>query len=47
MSLLDQNWGASGNADEEIQDENQQGRQVKTDRQTNQLHHPVFFLFPI
>lgn len=29
MSLLDQNWGAGGNAEDEAQDENQQGRQVK------------------
>lgn len=28
MSLLDQNWGAGGNAEEEGQDENQQGRAV-------------------
>ena len=28
MSLLDQNWGASGNADDEAQDDNQTGRQV-------------------
>jgi hypothetical protein len=30
MSLLDQNWGTGGNADDEGQDENQQGRQVNT-----------------
>jgi hypothetical protein len=29
MSLLDQNWGAGGNAEDEAQDDNQQGRQVK------------------
>ena len=29
MSLLDQNWGAGGSAEDEGQDENQQGRQVK------------------
>lgn len=29
MSLLDQNWGAGGNADDEAQDDNQQGRPVK------------------
>ena len=29
MSLLDQNWGTGGSADEEVQDDNQQGRQVK------------------
>ncbi len=28
MSLLDQNWGAGGSADDEAQDDNQQGRQV-------------------
>jgi hypothetical protein len=28
MSLLDQNWGAGGNAEDETQDENQQGRPV-------------------
>ena len=28
MSLLDQNWGAGGNADDEAQDDNQQGRPV-------------------
>ncbi len=29
MSLLDQNWGAGGSADDEAQDDNQQGRQVR------------------
>ena len=28
MSLLDQNWGAGGSADDEAQDDNQTGRQV-------------------
>ncbi|CAF4797864.1 unnamed protein product, partial [Rotaria magnacalcarata] len=27
MSLLDQNWGAGGAADDEAQDDTQQGRQ--------------------
>lgn len=30
MSLLDQNWGAGGSADDEAQDDNQTGRQVIT-----------------
>ena len=29
MSLLDQNWGAGGSAEDEAHDENQQSRQVK------------------
>lgn len=29
MSLLDQNWGTGGNADDETQEDHQQGRQVK------------------
>jgi len=28
MSLLDQNWGGSGGADDEALDDNQHGRQV-------------------
>ena len=45
MSLLDQNWGAGGSADDEGQDDNQTGRQViiiidSVPSKTNQ-----FFLF--
>ena len=29
MSLLDQNWGGSGGADDEALDDNQHGKQVK------------------
>ncbi len=29
MSLLDQNWGTGGSADDEAQDDNQQGKQVR------------------
>jgi hypothetical protein len=29
MSLLDQNWGGLGSADDEALDDNQHGRQVK------------------
>ncbi|CAF1366338.1 unnamed protein product [Adineta steineri] len=32
MSLLDQNWGGAGGADDEAQDDNQQGRQIVTTR---------------
>ncbi|CAF3704081.1 unnamed protein product [Rotaria sp. Silwood1] len=32
MSLLDQNWGTGGSADDEAQDDNQQGRQITTSR---------------
>ncbi|CAF1540421.1 unnamed protein product, partial [Adineta steineri] len=32
MSLLDQNWGGAGGADDEGQDDNQQGRQIVTTR---------------
>jgi hypothetical protein len=35
MSLLDQNWGGLGGADDEALDDNQHGRQVKL----NLLYH--------
>jgi hypothetical protein len=31
MSLLDQNWGGTGDADDEALDDDQQGRQVKVE----------------
>lgn len=37
MSLLDQNWGGFGSADDEALDDNQQGRQVKF----NSLYHLI------
>ncbi|CAF4930849.1 unnamed protein product, partial [Rotaria socialis] len=32
MSLLDQNWGTGGAADDEAHEDNQQGRQITTSR---------------
>jgi len=43
MSLLDQNWSAGGNVDDEIQDENQQGRQVQNLNLEFSCSHENFF----
>jgi hypothetical protein len=46
MSLLDQNWGVNGNADEETHDDNQTGRQVNCEHIRNSFSIAIDVLFP-